>query len=148
MVDQHRKNILILCTGNSCRSQMAEALINDRMHDTWVAYSAGTKPTGYVHLLALKVLKEIGISHFGESKNIVDLPKIDFNLVITVCDDAAENCPLWLEKGKRAHISFTDPAKAEGSEEERLDVFRSVRDDISERILGYLEQFSEQDQSS
>lgn len=147
MIDQHRKKVLILCTGNSCRSQMAEALINDRMPDTWVAYSAGTEPKGYVHLLALKVLKELGISHFGKSKNIDDLPKIDFNLVITVCDDAAENCPLWLESGKRIHIGFPDPANAEGSEEERLEVFRSVRNEISEQILGYLEQFSEQKQS-
>lgn len=142
MVDLHRKKVLILCTGNSCRSQMAEALINDCMHDTWVAYSAGTKPKGYVHLLALKVLKEIGISHFGKSKNIVDLPKIDFNLVITVCDDAAENCPTWLGEGKRVHLGFPDPALAEGGEEERLAAFQSVRDDIAKKVLGYLEKYS------
>ncbi len=142
MVDLPRKKVLILCSGNSCRSQMAEALINDRLHDTWLAYSAGTKPKGYVHLLAIRILNELGINHFGKSKNIADLPNIDFNLVITVCDDAAENCPTWLGEGKRVHLSFPDPALAEGSEEKRLAVFRSVRDDIAEKVLGYLEKYS------
>ncbi|RLC97767.1 MAG: arsenate reductase ArsC [Chloroflexi bacterium] len=141
MVDQPRKKVLILCTGNSCRSQMAEALINGRMPDSWVAYSAGAEPKGYIHLLALKALNEIGIGHFGKSKNIADLPKIVFNLVITVCDDAAENCPTRLSEGKRVHLGFPDPALAEGSEADRLDAFRSVRDDMSDKILSFLENY-------
>ena len=133
------KTVLILCTGNSCRSQMAEALINQKMGDSWQAFSAGTEPSGYVHPKALQALAEVGIQHHGESKNIDDLPTKEFDAVITVCDDAAENCPVWLGRGKRAHIGFPDPAKAQGSDKEVMDVFRSVRDDIDERVLSYLQ---------
>jgi len=142
MNNRNTKKVLILCTGNSCRSQMAEALINARHSDRWQAWSAGTEPAGYVHLLAITVLNEIGIRHLGQSKSIADLPQKDFDLVITVCDDAAENCPVWLGKGKQVHIGFPDPALAEGSEAERLEVFRSVRDDIEDKILAYLESYS------
>ena len=145
MNDHNKKKVLILCTGNSCRSQMAEALVNARLGDSWQARSAGTEPAGYVHLMAITVLNEIGIRHLGQSKSIADLPQKDFDLVITVCDDAAENCPVWLGKGKRVHLGFPDPAKVEGSEKERLAAFRFVRDVISERILDYLNQFSGQE---
>ena len=137
------KTVLILCTGNSCRSQMAEALINEKLGDTWQAYSAGTEPSGYVHPKALRALEEIGIQHQGESKHIDDLPTREFDSVITVCDDAAENCPVWLGKGVRTHIGFPDPAKAQGSEEEIMAVFRAVRDDIDRRVLGYLSNIEE-----
>ncbi len=132
------KSVLILCTGNSCRSQMAEALINANLSDQWQAMSAGTAPSGYVHPLAIRALKEIGIEHSGVSKHIEDLPTTEFDSVITVCDDAAENCPVWLGQGKRTHIGFPDPAKAEGTDEEIMGVFRSVRDDIEKQVLGYL----------
>ena len=132
------KKVLILCTGNSCRSQMAEALINEKLGDNWQAYSAGTAPSGYVHPNAIKALAEIGIDHTGESKHIDDLPTKEFDSVITVCDDAAENCPVWLGKGVRQHIGFPDPAKAEGTEEEIMSVFREVRDSIDDRVLTYL----------
>ena len=132
------KKVLILCTGNSCRSQMGEALINAKMSDTWQAYSAGTEPSGYVHPKALQVLEEIGIQHEGESKHIDDLPTKEFDAVITVCDDAAENCPVWLGQGVRKHIGFPDPAKAEGTEEEIMAVFREVRDNIDQQVLTYL----------
>lgn len=135
--------MLILCTGNSCRSQMAEALINDKLSDAWEAYSAGTAPSGYVHPKALAALSEIGITHEGKSKHINDLETKTFDAVITVCDDAAENCPVWLGKGKRHHIGFLDPAKAEGSEEEIFSVFRKIRDSISERILPFLQSYSQ-----
>ncbi len=137
----NKKRVLILCTGNSCRSQLAEALVNHFLGGAWQAYSAGTQPTGYVHPLALRALEEVGIHHTGESKPVDRFRGIDFDAVITVCDDAAENCPVWLGKGKRAHIGFPDPAKAEGTEEERMAVFRQVRDDIRERILPYLQNF-------
>ena len=137
------KTVLILCTGNSCRSQMAEALINEKMGDTWKAYSAGTEPSGYVHPKALRALAEVGIQHQGESKHIDDLPTKEFNAVITVCDDAAENCPVWLGKGVRTHIGFPDPVKADGTDEEIMGVFRTVRDDIEERVLGYLSNLEE-----
>lgn len=113
---------------------MAEAIVNAR-YPAWKAYSAGTKPAGYVHELAIEALQEIGISHSGESKHIDELPTRDFDLVITVCDSAAEECPVWPGKaGKRVHHSFVDPAKAEGTLEERKQVFRSVRDEMLEFI--------------
>ena len=128
------KTILFLCTGNSCRSQMAEAIVNAR-YPEWKAYSAGTKPAGYVHKLAIEVLNEIGISHSGESKQIDELPTKDFDVVVTVCDSAAEECPVWPGKaGKRVHHGFVDPAKAEGTPEERKQVFRQVRNEMLEVI--------------
>ena len=132
------KKVLILCTGNSCRSQMAEALINQRLSEEWLAFSAGTEPAGYVHPLAILALAEVGIEFDGESKHIDGLPVKEFDSVITVCEDAAEKCPIWLGQGVRVHIGFPDPAKAEGTEEEVLQVFRDVRDDIEKRVLGYL----------
>jgi arsenate reductase (thioredoxin) len=130
----NQKTILFLCTGNSCRSQMAEAIVNARFPD-WTASSAGTKPAGYVHELAKEALSEIGISHAGESKHINDLPTKDFDVVVTVCDSAADECPVWLGKaGKRIHHSFVDPAKAQGTLEERQQVFRQVRDEMLEVI--------------
>ncbi|MBN2043942.1 MAG: arsenate reductase ArsC [Anaerolineales bacterium] len=134
----NKKKVLILCTGNSCRSQMAEALINQQLGDLWDAYSAGTDPAGYVHPLAVKVLGEVGIEWEGESKHIGALPDVDWDLMITVCGDAAENCPVWLGKGSRHHIGFIDPAKAEGSEEEVESVFRDVREQIADQVLGFL----------
>jgi arsenate reductase len=120
---------------------MAEAIVNHHLTDSWHAESAGTEPAGYVHPLAIQALKEININHSGKSKNISELQDIDFDYVITVCDDAAENCPLWLGKGKRDHISFPDPAAAEGSKEEIMQVFRDVRDDILKRIILRLNSF-------
>ena len=111
------KKVLFLCTGNSCRSQLAEAIINARLGETWQAVSAGTKPAGYVHPKALAALSVIGIMHEGRSKLADEFKGVDFDLVVTVCDSAAEECPLWLGKGKRLHHSFPDPAKAEGIDE-------------------------------
>jgi len=113
---------------------MAEAIVNARLSDDWRAFSAGTVPAGYVHPKAIQVLDEIGITHKGESKSAEQFRQMDFDLVVTVCDDAAENCPVWLGKGKRAHLSFPDPAKAEGTDEEKLAVFRSVRDAIAQKV--------------
>lgn len=132
---------LILCTGNSCRSQIAEALVNHFLGSTWQAVSAGTEPAGYVHPLALKVLEEIGISHHGESKPVERFRGGRFDLVVTVCDDAAENCPVWLGPGEKVHIGFPDPAKAQGTPDEILAAFRTVRDDIRSRVLAYLEEY-------
>jgi arsenate reductase (thioredoxin) len=128
------RNVLFLCTGNSCRSQMAEAIVNARLSEDWRAYSAGTVPSGYVHPKAIQVLGEIGIQHDGQSKSADQFREMDFDLVVTVCDDAAENCPVWLGKGKRVHLGFPDPAKAEGTDEEQLAVFRSVRDAIAQNV--------------
>jgi len=129
-----KQRVLFLCTGNSARSQMAEAIVNARLGDAWQAYSAGTQPAGYVHPLALRALSDIGIRHEGRSKRADEYRNTTFDLVVTVCDDAAENCPVWLGKGRRVHLGFPDPAKATGSDEEMLAVFRRVRDDIEVRV--------------
>jgi arsenate reductase len=126
--------VLFLCTGNSCRSQLAEAIVNASMGETWQAFSAGTKPAGYVHPLALQVLMEIGIQHTGSSKPVEEMRGIDFDLVVTVCDSAAEECPLWLGAGRRVHLGFSDPAKAEGTPEQVLGEFRRVRDEIAVQV--------------
>jgi len=133
---KHR--VLFLCTGNSCRSQLAEAIVNARLGDEWQAYSAGTKPAGHVHPNALRVLAEIGIEHPGRSKSVQEYRDQLFDLVVTVCDAAAEDCPLWLGQGQRVHLGFPDPAKATGTEAEILTAFRRVRDDIGEQIPGLL----------
>jgi len=129
-----KRKVLFLCTGNSCRSQMAEAIVNAKFGKKWEAYSAGIKPAGTVHPKAQTVLAEIGIQHEGRSKPADEFRGVDFNLVVTVCDDAAENCPIWLGKGRKAHLSFPDPAKVMGSEEEIMAVFRSVRDELARQL--------------
>ena len=136
-----KKQVLILCTGNSCRSQMAEAIVNHDLGDGWQAFSAGTRPSGYVNPLALRALKEIGIDHKGESKSVDRFYGMSLDVVITVCDDAAENCPLWLGKGKRVHIGFPDPAHATGTDEQKITAFRQVRDGIRTRILDFLKTY-------
>ena len=136
------KKVLFLCTGNSCRSQLAEAIVNARMGDIWQAVSAGTKPAGYIHPKALDALSEIGIQHTGSSKRVDEFQGVDFDLVVTVCDSAAEECPVWLGRGKRAHHSFPDPAKVEGTDEEAMKVFRAVRDDIEKEMIALLKTYS------
>jgi arsenate reductase (thioredoxin) len=125
-----KTRVLFLCTGNSARSQMAEAIVNARLGEEWEAFSAGTKPTGFVHSKAIQVLAEIGIRHLGRSKSADEFKAVPLDLVVTVCDSAAEECPVWLGQGKRLHHSFSDPAKVIGPEEELLSAFRAVRDAI------------------
>ena len=136
-----KRKVLFLCTGNSCRSQMAEATVNARLGETWEAVSAGIKPTGYVHPKALAALAEIGIRHTGRSKGVDEFRGVDFDLVVTVCDSAAEECPVWLGKGKRVHRDFPDPARAEGTDDEVMHVFRAVRDDIEREMIKLLSQY-------
>jgi len=140
-IDQ-RKKVLVLCTGNSCRSHLAEALINHRLGETWQAYSAGTEPAGYVHPMALQVLREIGIEHRGESKSVDVFRNLEPDLVITVCSDAEQNCPVWLGIGERVHLGFTDPAKAQGTEEEIRQVFREIRNEIDDLVLDYIKRLT------
>lgn len=133
------RHVLILCTGNSCRSQMAEGLINHYLGEQWHAESAGTNPSGYVHPLAIRALEELGIElSEGRSKSTDEFQGKAFDRVITVCDDASENCPVWLGSGKTTHIGFEDPALATGTEEEKMVVFRTVRDQIKSRVLDFL----------
>lgn len=133
-----RKTILFLCTGNSARSQMAEAIVNHRFGEEWQAFSAGVNPTGYIHPLALQALKEMGIEHVGRSKHVDEFKGQDFDLVVTVCDEAAEECPVWLGRGHKEHLGFPDPAKANGTEEDKLDAFRSTRDALAEQVPAML----------
>lgn len=133
-----KSRVLLLCTGNSCRSQMAEAIVNHQLGEKWHAVSAGTEPAGYVHPKALQVLEEMGIEHQGESKHVSQFKGETFDLVITVCDHAHQTCPLWLGDGHILHRGYQDPAQAEGSEEEILTVFREVRDQIKKEIPNLL----------
>lgn len=123
------KKVLFLCTGNSCRSQMAEAIVNARFGDEWQAVSAGTHPAGYTHPKAIAALAEIGIQHEGRSKHVDEFLGQEFDLVVTVCDSAAEECPVWLGKGKKVHHSFFDPAQTDDMAD-----FRRVRDEIAQVI--------------
>jgi arsenate reductase len=138
---KNKPKVIFLCTGNSCRSHMAEAIVNARLGDEWQAFSAGTEPAGYVHPKALAALAEIGIQHAGESKHTDEFRDRDFDLVVTLCDDAAENCPIWLGQGKRVHVGFPDPAKAEGLDDEVMKVFRTVRDEIDNKIIELLNSY-------
>ena len=113
---------------------MAEAIVNARLGDEWEAVSAGTKPAGYVHPKAVTALREIGIQHGGRSKQADEFKGVDFDLVVTVCDSAAEECPLWLGKGRKLHHSFADPAKVEGGDEEIMAAFRALREAIEKEI--------------
>lgn len=138
---ESKTRVLFLCTGNSARSQLAEAIVNHDLGDTWQAFSAGTQPAGFVHPGAVQALAEIGIIHQGVSKSTDTFRGQDFDVVITVCDDAAENCPVWLGKGKRLHIGFPDPAKVQGGHETQMRAFRQVRDNIRIHVIPLLNAF-------
>ena len=134
-----RRRVLFLCTGNSARSQMAEGLVNHFLGERWGAVSAGTEPAGYVHPLAIRAMAELGIDISAHrSKSVDEFLGQAFDMVITVCDQAAQNCPVWLGRGRVKHIGFVDPAAVEGSEHVRMEAFRRVRDGLRARILPYL----------
>jgi arsenate reductase (thioredoxin) len=122
---------------------MAEAIVNHECSENWQAYSAGTLPAGFVNPYTLQVLREIGIEHEGRSKSIQEYYGKIFDLVITVCGDAEANCPIWLGHGKKVHIGFTDPAKYIGSDDEKINQFRVVRDQIRKDIIDYLSSMDE-----
>ena len=125
------RNVLVLCTGNSCRSHIAEAILRAAAKDILEVHSAGSNPAGYVHPKAVAVMKEIGIDISNHSsKHMNDFLKRDVHTVITVCGNADQACPSFPGQLKRYHWGFDDPAKAEGSDEEVLDVYRRVRDEI------------------
>ncbi len=122
---------------------MAEAIVNHSRSDEWVAFSAGTHPKPVVHQNAVRVLKEVGIDISGaRPKSIEEFRNAAFDLVVTVCDLAAEECPVWLGAGKRVHVGFPDPAKTVGTDEEIMARFRQVRDDIKVEILATLDAFA------
>jgi arsenate reductase (thioredoxin) len=133
-----KTRVLFLCTHNSARSQMAEGLLRDLAGDRFEAFSAGTEAT-HVRPLAIRTMEEIGVDiSRQESKTLDRYLDQPFDYVITVCDDANEACPYFPGAMSRLHWSFEDPSKAEGSEEERLEVFRSVRERIKDRMQAEL----------
>ncbi len=134
-------SVLFLCTGNSCRSQMAEAIVNARLGELWQAFSAGSRPAISVHPLAVTVLAEIGIDHQGRPKSIGEFAGQTFDVVVTLCEDDEHECPVWLGEGKKLHQPFPDPAKVTGSDEEKMRAFRRARDDIAAKLVPLLADF-------
>ena len=138
------KSILILCTGNSCRSHMAEGIFRHLASDLFEVHSAGSQPAGYVHPLSIEVLAELGIdiSHHT-SKHMNEFLERDIHTVVTVCGNAEQACPTYPGQLNRYHWGFDDPAHAEGSEEEVMAVFRRVRDEIYMTIQAYVQGYRE-----
>lgn len=125
-----RKKVLFVCTHNSARSQMAEGILNSFHSDRLHAYSTGSDPT-QINPYSIKVLKEIGVDISGNySKGFSDLPDIEFDYIVTVCDSAQEKCPHFGGSGIKIHKSFNDPSAYSGSDEEKAGFFRKVRDEI------------------
>ena len=130
-MSQVKPTVLILCTGNSCRSHLAEGLLRAAAGDFLHVESAGSKPAGYVHPLAIQVMKEVGIDISGHhSKSMNEFLQQPVETVITVCGNADQACPLYPGQLNRHHWGFYDPAHAQGTDEEKLAVFRQVRDQI------------------
>lgn len=130
--------VLILCTGNSCRSHLAEGLLRHVAGDILEVASAGSKPAGYVHPLGIKAMAEIGIDISAHtSKHMNDFLVRDVETVITVCGNADQACPVFPGQVNRHHWPFDDPAHAAGTEEEKLAVFRRVRDEIRRTFTAY-----------
>lgn len=135
-----KQKILFLCTGNSARSQMAEAFIRKYADDRFEAHSAGLEPKG-LNPLTVRVMEEVGIDLSGQTSKSVEvyLGKTLFQYLVTVCDDADKNCPtVWPGVSTRLHWSFQDPAAVEGTEAEKLAKFREVRDLIDQKIQNWL----------
>jgi arsenate reductase len=133
---EKRRRVLVLCTGNSCRSQMAEGWIRSRLGERWEVRSAGTHPVSAIHPLAVRAMAEVGIDiAAGWPKPVRPELEQPWDLVVTVCDHARESCPAFPRSVPTLHVSFKDPASAEGSDEERMVVFRRVRDEIRDRLL-------------
>jgi arsenate reductase len=129
-----KKKVLFLCTGNSARSQMAEGLMRHLRGTDFEVYSAGVEPKG-VYPKAVQAMREIGIDISDQkSKHIDDLPAKKFDYIITLCDHAAQNCPVFFGNGVRLHHGFSDPAAAVGSDHEILEAFRKVRDELKQFI--------------
>ena len=133
-----KQRVLILCTGNSCRSQMAEGLLRNLAGDRFEAFSAGTRPT-QVNPRAIKAMNELGIDISNhKSQSVENFLNQEFDYVITVCDAARETCPVFPNSKESLHWSFEDPAEAAGSEEEIMKVFRKIRDQIEERLQKFI----------
>lgn len=129
------KTVLVLCTGNSCRSQLAEVLINTLGDGRFSAVSAGARPSGAVHPLAIRTLREARLNTDGlRSKSWEEFRDTAFDIVLTVCDNAKESCPVFPGRAERVHWSIHDPADAQGTDDEKMKVFRQVFTDLTQRI--------------
>jgi arsenate reductase len=131
-----KNRVLVLCTGNSCRSQMAEGWVNHLLGTQWEARSAGTAPAARVHPMAVRAMAEVGVDiSGGKPEHVSAYMDQRWDLVVTVCDSAQEACPTPPRPVPKLHISFFDPALAEGTDNEKMVVFRRVRDEIRDRLL-------------
>lgn len=129
-----RRRVLILCTGNSARSQMAEGLLRQDAGDSFEVFSAGVK-SSFVRPQAIEAMREVGIDISSQrSKSVEEFLDEEFDYVITVCDNANQHCPVFPGRAKRLHWSFEDPAAASGDEATKLAVFRRVRDEIRQQL--------------
>ena len=132
--------VLVLCTGNSCRSHMAEGILRQAAGEAFEVASAGSNPAGYVHPLAVKAMDEIGVDISGHhSKHLEEFLDREVETVITVCGNADQACPTFPGQVNRHHYPFDDPAHAEGSEEDQMKVFRRVRDEIRAVFSAYVD---------
>lgn len=137
-LNKPKPTVLILCTGNSCRSHLAEGILRGAAGDTLDVQSAGSKPAGYVHPLAVQVMREIGVDiSTHRSKHLNEFLNQPVETVITVCGNADQACPMFPGQVNRHHWGFDDPAHASGTEEEKLAVFRRVRDEIKRVFEAY-----------
>ncbi|HEY0099290.1 MAG TPA: arsenate reductase ArsC [Pyrinomonadaceae bacterium] len=137
-METKRERVLILCTGNSARSQLAEGLLRHDAGDSFEVFSAGVSPSR-VRPEAIEAMREIGVDISGQrSKAVEEFAGQRFDYVVTVCDNAREQCPVFPSETRRIHWSFDDPAAASGGEAERLAVFRRVRDEIRERLREFV----------
>jgi len=135
---ENKLRVLILCTGNSARSQMAEGLLRHLGGTRYEVFSAGTKPAG-VNPLAIEAMREVGIDISTQrSKSVAEFAGQEFAAVITVCDNAAEECPIFPGAPQRAHWSLPDPAAVSGTEQEKLGAFRRVREELERRIQAFV----------
>jgi arsenate reductase (thioredoxin) len=142
-----KQRVLILCTGNSARSQMAEGWLRELAGDQFDVFSAGTHPS-VVNPLAIAVMAERGVDISGQrSKSVSEFLDQPFDFVITVCDQAAEACPIFPGPAERIHWSFPDPAAVTGTEEDKLNAFRSVRDSLYDQLRHWIAASSEQNLS-
>ncbi len=140
----NKQKVLIVCTGNSCRSQMAEGMLRHYGGDKFEVFSAGLEPS-FVHPLAIKAMSESGIDISNQySKTVNEFLEEDFSYVITVCDGAKERCPVFPGKYDAIHWSIEDPASAEGTESEKMTDFRRVRQNILERVNSFISDMHEQ----
>lgn len=143
-----KPKVLLLCTGNACRSQMAEGVVTWRLGDALDVFSAGTHPAG-VHPYASRVLEEAGIDASRQySKHVDELGDVRFDLVVTLCGHADRYCPDFQNAKERVHMPFEDPIYATGTEEQVLSVFRGSRDEIERRLVPFLREYFDIDEHS